>query len=113
MSSVISGRKSIGNRSNRSIKSGSSRRGLNVSSRFWKPTISSSLKKRELGILKKIEENENLTEKVENKSATSKRKSPAPNKFLPKSPMKLKLRLSNKFPSPAIKLKTLRANKRK
>lgn len=109
MSSVYSGRKSIGNRSN---KSGSSKRGPKVSSRFWKPTISSSLKKREFGAWKENEENENLTETTPKADKLKKGKSPRPIKFLYKSPMKSASRLSNKFPSPATKPRVPKAPRR-
>ncbi|CAI2367625.1 unnamed protein product [Moneuplotes crassus] len=103
MSSVVSGRKSIGSKSN---KSGSSKRYANVSSRFWKPTISSKLKARELGLIKETEE-ENLNKEItENKPKTPQKfqrgKSPRSNKMY-KSPAKPSSRLSNRFPSPAVK----------
>ena len=109
MSSVISGRKSFGSRSNKSV---SSKRAPKVSSRFWKPTISSILKKRELGLIKEDEENENLTESGKTTRSIPSGKSPKARKMIYKSPAKSVSRLSNKFPSPAGKPRVPKAPRR-
>lgn len=100
MSAFVPNRKSFGSKSN---KSTTSRKGPVVSSRFLKPTISSTLKKRELNLMKGDDESKSLTETIGKTSTISRNRSPAPIKFLAKSPMKLTPKFTNKRESPAIK----------
>jgi hypothetical protein len=113
MSSVVPNRKSFGNKSNKSNKSWSSKRGPTVSSRFLKPTISSTLKKRELNMMKGDDENKSLTETVGKTSTLSKHKSPALSKFLSKSPLKPISKFINRRMSPAVKPKVMRIPSKK
>lgn len=105
MSTFVPNRKSFGSKSN---KSTTSRKGPVVSSRFLKPTISSTLKKRELNLMKGDDESKSLTETIGKTSTISRNRSPAPIKYLAKSPMKLTPKFVSKRESPAIKPKTPR-----
>lgn len=85
MSGVVPNRKSFGNKSN---KSTGSRKATSVNRCFWKPTISSQLKRRQMGLLTGDEENESLTDTIGKTSTISKKKSPAVKKMPVKSPLK-------------------------
>ena len=96
----------------KSTKSTSSKRAITAC--FLKPTISSSLKRRQLALLNGEEEVVSLTETI-GKSSWVSRKSPAaskiPTKTLSKSPIKVVSRFKESFiskkASPAIKTKPL------
>ncbi|CAI2367525.1 unnamed protein product [Moneuplotes crassus] len=107
MSSLILGRKSIGSRSN---KSGSSKRSMKISSRFLKPTISSVLKRKELGMINESDKNENLTEN--NPKILKPQKRDSLRAKINKSSLKSASILRNKHFSPTVNPKIQKAPRR-
>jgi hypothetical protein len=112
MSSEPVNRKSFGTKSNKS--NGSKK--MNLTPRcFWKPTISSTLKRRQISAMNGDEENESLTDTIGKTSTMSKRKSPAIKRPPMKSPAKFiskwKENITAKVPSPAIRPRLQRSVK--